>query len=283
MSVLTIRFLGTSAARPIPRWGCTCPQCAAAQADPRARRTRSAILVNGTLLVDAGPDIYAQLRSLPYEDLAHIDHIVITHPHADHYMGLDDLAALRRISQLRILPIYALPDSWERIQGGFRYLIASEASEYDRRPFARCEIHLNEPLDLPQDLHVTPFDTHHTQPFITAGLLIERGDVRVLYAPDFHDADLAADLALARPLDLAILDGSFLTREQMDARYTPSVEEGQGRHTPIVEEVPWAESAGARQVLLTHVGHLQCTPEEALALLPRGRAAFAYDGLVLEL
>jgi len=283
MSSLTIRFLGTSAARPIPRWGCTCPQCAAAQADPRARRTRSAILVNGTLLVDAGPDIYAQLRSVPYQDLAHIDHIVITHPHADHYLGLDDLAALRRISQLPILPIYALPDGWERIQDGFRYLIATETSEYDRRPFVRCEIRLNEPLDLPQGLRVTPLDTHHTQPFTTAGLLIEREGVCILYAPDFHHANLAADLALVRPLDLAILDGSFLTREQMDARYTPSVEEGQGRHTPIVEEVHWAESAGARQVLFTHVGHLQCTPEEALALVPHGGAAFAHDGLVLEL
>ncbi|HUV89353.1 MAG TPA: MBL fold metallo-hydrolase [Anaerolineae bacterium] len=157
---------------------------------------------------------------------------------------------------------------------------------------ARLLAHLTPPLS--NSLHCTTVKSdeksvraHHTQPFTTAGLLIEREGVRILYAPDFHHAnlaaDLAADLALVRPLDLAILDGSFLTREQMDARYTPSVEEGQGRHTPIVEEVHWAESAGARQVLFTHVGHLQCTPEEALALVPHGAAAFAHDGLVLEL
>jgi len=279
MSALTIRFLGTSAARPIPRWGCTCPQCAAARTDPRARRTRSAILVNGTLLVDAGPDIYAQLRVLPYEDLARIDHIIITHPHADHYLGLDDLAALRRISQLPILPIHALSDGWDRIQGGFRYLIAAEVSEHDRRPFARREIRLNEPLLLPAGLTITPLDTHHTQPFTTAGLLIERGGVRVFYAPDFHHVNPA----LVHPVDLLILDGSFLTREQMDARYTPLLEEGQGRHMPIVEGAQWARLAGARQVIFTHIGHLQHTPEQVLALLPGGKFTLAYDGLTVEL
>ncbi len=279
MSALTIRFLGTSAARPIPRWGCTCPQCAAAQTDPRARRTRSAILVNDRLLVDAGPDIYAQLRTLPYENLAHIDHILITHPHADHYLGLDDLAALRRISRLSVLPIYALADGWDRIQGGFRHLIAAEVSEYDRRPFARREIRLNEPLHLLGGLTVTPLDTHHTQPFTTAGLLIERDGVRIFYAPDFHHTDLA----LVRPVDLAVLDGSFLTREQMDARYTPLLEEGQGRHLPIVEEARWAEQAGARRVILTHIGHLQRTPEEVLALLSGGKFTLAYDGLMVTL
>ncbi|MDY6874953.1 MAG: MBL fold metallo-hydrolase [Chloroflexota bacterium] len=279
MNALTVRFLGTSAARPIPRWGCTCPQCSAAQADPRARRTRSAILVNDALLVDAGPDIYAQLRTLPYENLARIDHILITHPHADHYLGLDDLAPLRRISRLPILPVYALSDGWDRIRDGFRHLIAAEISEYDRRPFARREMRLNEPLHLPQGLRVTPLDTHHTQPFATAGLLIERKGVRVFYAPDFH----RTDPALVRPLDLLILDGSFLTREQMDARYTPLLEEGQGRHLPIVEGARWARLAGARRVIFTHIGHLQRTPDQVLALLPGDGFALAHDGLTVEL
>lgn len=279
MSALTIRFLGTSAARPIPRWGCTCPQCVAAQTDHRARRTRSAILVNGTLLVDAGPDIYAQLGTLPYEHLARIDHIIITHPHADHYLGLDDLAALRRISRLPVLPLYAFADGWDRIESGFRHLIAAEISQYDRRPFARREMCLNEPLHLPKGLRVTPLDTHHTRPFTTAGLLIEQKGARVFYAPDFHHTDPA----LVHPLDLAILDGSFLTREHMDARYTPLLEEGQGRHLPIVEGAQWARQAGARRVIFTHIGHHRRTSEEVLSLLPDDRFTLAYDGMMVEL
>ncbi len=278
MTDLHIRFLGTSAARPIPRWGCTCPQCAAAHSDPRAHRTRSAILVNGTLLVDAGPDIYAQLRTLPYEDLSRIDHILITHPHADHYLGLDDLAALRRISRLPILPIYALADGWDLIQEGFHYLIAAEVSQYDRRPFVQRELHLGRPLVLPEGLTVTPFDTHHTQPFTTAGLLIERDGVRVFYASDFHHTDPA----LVRPVDLLILDGSFLERKGMDEHYHPLLEEGQGRHLPILESVAWAGEVDAGRVLLTHIGHLRLSPDQLRAILPTGYDA-AYDGMVVEL
>jgi len=273
MSSLTIQFLGTSAARPIPRWGCECPQCTVARTDSRERRTRSAIVVNGTLLVDAGPDVYTQLRTLPYQDLVQIDQVIITHPHADHYLGLDDLAALRRISGLAILPIYALADNWERIQEAFRYLIAAEVSEYDRRPFARRQPGLGQPLDLEGGLRVTFLDTHHTQPFTTAGLLIERNGKQVLYAPDFYSAELAG------PVDLAILDGSFSTREQMDGHYAPLLEEGQGRHRPMVEAAEWAEGIGARRVVFTHIGHHRAPADQVKDLLPGNKCELAYDGL----
>ncbi|MGD1991581.1 MAG: MBL fold metallo-hydrolase [Anaerolineae bacterium] len=275
---LTIRFLGTSAARPIPRWGCTCPQCTAARSDPRARRTRSAILVNGSLLVDAGPDIYAQLARLPYQDLSQIDHVVLTHPHADHFLGLDDLASLRRISALNTLPIYALADGWDRIWDVFRYLIAAEVSEYDRRPFARRELVLGQSLSVADGLSVTPLDTHHTQPFTTAGLLIEQGDRRVVYAPDFYD--LPVDRIAGA--DLLILDGAFLARERMDGRYRPQLEEGQGRHRPMLESVEWAAQIGAGRILFTHFGHIGRSPEQLDALLPAG-FDLAYDGQVVTL
>ena len=271
---LSIRFLGTSAARPIPRWGCACPQCAAARSDPGARRTRSAILVNGTVLIDAGPDIYAQLRSLPYDDLSRIDHIIITHPHADHFLGLDDLAALRRISDLPVLPVYALPDGWPRILGGFRYLFAAEVSEYDRRPFAHREIELDRPLELPEGLTVTALDTGHTQPFTTAGLLIEREGRRVFYAPDLYRVPTER----VAGTDLLILDGSFLDRQQMDERYRPLLEEGQGRHMPIMESARWALETGAPRIIYTHIGHLQRSAEDLLAMLPQDRIELAHDG-----
>lgn len=277
-TALRIQFLGTSAARPIPRWGCTCPQCAAAIADPRARRTRSAILVNDTLLVDPGPDVYAQLRTLPYEQLARIDHILITHPHADHFLGLDDLAALRRISELPVLPIYAHADGWERIQTGFYYLIAAEVSQYDRRPFARRDFVLGRPLELPDGLAITPLDTHHTQAFTTAGLLIERQGRRVFYAPDFFS--LSEEQVAGA--DLLILDGSFLKREQMNQAYRPLLEEGQGRHMPVLDAIRWAQATGARQVLFTHIGHLGLAPDPLRELLPPGYDV-ACDGLIVAL
>jgi phosphoribosyl 1,2-cyclic phosphate phosphodiesterase len=250
----------------------------AGRTDPRARRSRSTILVNGTVLVDAGPDIYAQLQTLPVQELAHIDHVVITHPHADHFLGLDDLATLRHISQLRTLPIYALSDGWDRIWDGFRYLIAAEISQYDRRPLARRELDLDQPLHLPGGLTITPLDTHHTQVFTTAGLLIEREGRRVIYAPDFYS--LPTDRVSG--LDLAILDGSFLERRRMDGRYQPNLEEGQGRHRPMLESAAWASETGIERVLFTHIGHLKLSNDQVRARLPPG-CDLAYDGMVLSL
>src|SRR5947209_8260297 len=51
------RLLG---AWPIPRLGCDCPQCTSP--DPRDARLRSSLLLDGRILVDAGPDAYEQLR-----------------------------------------------------------------------------------------------------------------------------------------------------------------------------------------------------------------------------
>ena len=55
--------LGSSAAWPIPRLGCDCDQCTSS--DPRDQRLRSSLLVDGRILVDAGPDAYEQLRIFP--------------------------------------------------------------------------------------------------------------------------------------------------------------------------------------------------------------------------
>jgi len=232
-------------------------------------------VVNESLLVDAGPDIYDQLQRLPYEELHHIDHIIITHPHADHYLGLDDLSGLRRISRLPVLPIYMISDGWSLVQRAFRYLIAAEISEYDTRPFARREMCVDEPIQMHDGLVVTPFDSRHTQPFTTAAMLIEKDGKKVFYASDFYGAD-SERLCDA---DLMILDGSFLTREAMHARYTPHLEEGMGRHRPIVEELEWARSMGAKQVIFTHFGHVRRTTTELLDFLDDDRCSLATDGL----
>jgi len=62
--------------------------------EPRNRRTRSSILIEGPagrILVDTGPDMRAQL--LAYA-VPRIDAIIFTHAHADHITGLDDVRLL---------------------------------------------------------------------------------------------------------------------------------------------------------------------------------------------
>ena len=82
-------FLGTGTSVGVPVIGCCCATCASE--DPRDQRLRSSVLVETPqlcLLVDAGPDLRQQcLRA----GITRLDGVLITHPHADHVMGLDDL------------------------------------------------------------------------------------------------------------------------------------------------------------------------------------------------
>jgi phosphoribosyl 1,2-cyclic phosphate phosphodiesterase len=86
---MKLTFLGTGTSFGIPVVGCSCPTCVSS--DPRDRRTRHGALVEtdeGRLLVDAPPELRLQLLQA---GVGAIDALWLTHTHADHTAGLDDV------------------------------------------------------------------------------------------------------------------------------------------------------------------------------------------------
>ena len=87
---MKITLLGTGTSVGIPSlgqlgWGKCNPQ------NPKNKRQRCAVLIqsnNTNILIDAGPDIKNQLID---HNLPSLDGIIITHEHADHISGLDEL------------------------------------------------------------------------------------------------------------------------------------------------------------------------------------------------
>lgn len=81
---MQVTFLGTAAGETTPEAWCLCPACdAARQHGGRNVRLRSALLINDDLLIDVGPDLGAAVARLGLS-LAHVQAVLVTHPHADH-------------------------------------------------------------------------------------------------------------------------------------------------------------------------------------------------------
>ena len=103
-------------------WGACDP------ADPRNRRTRVSILIESEgerLLVDCGPDLRQQLLEA---EVGEVDAVIVTHDHADHCHGIDELRPIRW-ARGEPVPLWARPDTLERLKARFGYIFE------DRKPY----------------------------------------------------------------------------------------------------------------------------------------------------
>lgn len=89
-------------------------------ANPKNWRTRSSIILlgpEGNVLVDCAPELRLQMAR---EGLTRIDDVIITHTHADHVMGMDDLRSICMKTR-KPMPIYADEVSQRDIRRIFPY------------------------------------------------------------------------------------------------------------------------------------------------------------------
>lgn len=108
-----ITLLGTGTSQGIPVIACECDVCKSA--DFRDKRLRSSIMVESgsiRVIIDAGPDFRTQMLR---EGVKNIDAVLLTHEHADHIFGLDDL---RSFNWIRRAPIDVYCE--ERVQISLR-------------------------------------------------------------------------------------------------------------------------------------------------------------------
>jgi phosphoribosyl 1,2-cyclic phosphate phosphodiesterase len=85
-----VTILGSGTSTGVPTIGCQCDVCQSS--DPKDKRLRSSIYLetkNGNhFIIDTTPDLRTQVLR---ENITHCDGAFITHEHADHIHGIDDL------------------------------------------------------------------------------------------------------------------------------------------------------------------------------------------------
>lgn len=118
-------IMGTGTSIGVPVVGCRCDVCLSN--NPRNRRMRSGVLLRapeGELIIDAGPELRLQLIR---ERATLIRAALMTHGHADHIMGIDDL----RIFGFQLnssVPLYCEEFVEQQIRHTFSYAFTDPAS-----------------------------------------------------------------------------------------------------------------------------------------------------------
>jgi phosphoribosyl 1,2-cyclic phosphate phosphodiesterase len=259
---MEVVFLGTGTSQGVPIIACDCTVCTSKNV--RNQRTRASVhvVMDGLhVQIDAAPEFRLQCIR---ENIRQLDFFILTHGHADHISGMDDLRRYCDLLGGNALEVYSTPEGLGRVRSMFPYAIAERPIAKGYAAFKLMAMPAR--LELPQGTVESTLLPHGTT--TTLGLIFteKSSGKKLVYYTDCKTVPPAA-VELARGADAVVLDG---------LRRSPHPS-----HMSIPEAITVARQIGSSASLLTHLTHLN-DHDELAAELPPGIAP-AYDGLRLKL
>ena len=258
---MNITILGCGTSSGVPMLGCDCTVCTSDS--PKNKRLRASILIehgDTRLLVDTSPDLRAQLLD---QQITSLDGVILTHAHADHLHGIDDLRSVNFIME-RPIKLWGNEKTLDLANRRFNYAFQS-ADTGKKIPWSRPSLTSQsmthgDPFKI-GNIPVLPFDQIHGLS-ITSGLRI--GDFA--YSTDVKELP-EESFDILKGIKLWIIDC-------VGFREHPT-------HAHLDLTLEWIERVKPERAILTHMSH-QFEYTSLKLQLPKGVEP-AFDGMRLAL
>jgi phosphoribosyl 1,2-cyclic phosphate phosphodiesterase len=256
---MKVTILGCGGSGGVPLIGCTCAVCTST--DPRNKRSRVSIVVeqdDTRVLVDASPDLRQQFLA---NGLSKVDAVFLTHSHADHLHGIDDL---RSVNFHRNAPLDVWSDRHTLAEATTRFGYAFNPPRHVDGVWYAPSLRPKELTGPVQVGSITavPFRQEHgggRDP--TLGLRFGK----FAYSTDVKEMPEAA-FEVLKGIEVWVVD---CLQERVNVA-----------HSDLAQTLAWIDRVKPRRAILTHMNHT-VDYETWKAKLPPGVEP-AYDGLVLD-
>jgi riboflavin kinase/FMN adenylyltransferase len=255
---LKITVLGSGTSMGVPSLACHCPVCSSK--DPHDNRLRPSLLLSRhgqNVVIDTTPDFRQQGLRARVERL---DAVLLTHGHADHIMGFDDIRPYN-LRQHVALPVYSNEETFRIIRRAFAYVFDGKPKLSTIPSVTLLEA--KAPFEL-LGVTFTPIPLLH-------------GDMEVLgfrfgraaYLTDFSSLP-ASSLALLNGLDVLIIDALRDVPHPM--------------HQTVEQALALIKELNPHGAWFTHIAHdlPHAETNERLRNLGYSNVQLAYDGLEID-
>jgi phosphoribosyl 1,2-cyclic phosphate phosphodiesterase len=229
---MKITFLGTGTSVGVPMIGCSCETCISN--DKRDQRLRASIMVQNNqnyIVVDTSTDFRQQILRT---NVTFIDAIFITHCHADHVFGLDDIRPMNFRTK-KSISCFASKRTWEDVRQTFRYIF--KPAGYQGIP--QIDPHTIEGDFSIFGMKIEPLEVIHGRLPVTAFRFSAKGKSWAYVT----DCNIIPEETLVRLTDLDLLIIDALRYKEHPT------------HLNLEKTLNYIDQLKPRRALLTHISH----------------------------